>query len=81
MWARCRITLPQLGHNCQDTSDTKIVENHHRMTVVLTSHWECLDLHILLGAFAKLQKATATLSCLSVRLEQLVSQLSDFHEV
>ena len=67
MWAICRITLPQLGHNCQDTSDTKIVENHHRMAGVLTSYSQCLDLHILFNRVCKIAKSDCYF-VMSVRL-------------
>jgi len=57
MLAICRITLPQLGHDCQDFSDTKIVENHNRMAGVLNSYSECLELHILFRRVFEIAKS------------------------
>jgi hypothetical protein len=51
------------------------------MAGILTSYSGCVDLLILLGAFAKLREATVTSSCPPARMELLGSHLTDFHEL
>jgi hypothetical protein len=59
--------------------------NYH-LTVVPERREVYVDgrLHLFLGTFAKLRKATISFVmsvCLSVRMEQLCSHWMDFHEI